>query len=145
MNDLKSIWKNRPKNKLFVSCNLTLTRFIQINAYPPKNSALPTPNQHKTCIKHTFLTRKIMQKKYFYLPTYPMFFRPLQETNNFFFRPYATLETGSPSNRHRRDYGLGPIKNIKNNKIFPTSIFRVSDSKMVQDLAIDCWLSLTTA
>ena len=26
-----------------------------------------------------------MQKKYFYLPTYPIFFGPLQETNNFFF------------------------------------------------------------
>ena len=36
-------------------------------------SPMPTPNQCKTCIKHTFLTKKIMQKKK--LPTYlPYFF-----------------------------------------------------------------------
>ena len=66
--------------KLFVSCNPTLTSF-----YP----ALPTPNQHKTCIKHTFLTKKIIppqkKKKITNLPTL-FFFRPLQETNNFFSR-----------------------------------------------------------
>ena len=40
----------------------------------------------KTCIKHTFLTKKIMKKKIYFtdLPTL-IFFGPLQETNNFFF------------------------------------------------------------
>ena len=53
------IW---PKKK-FVSCNPTLTSFIQKNRNPKVFSALPTPNQRKTCIKHTFLTKEIMQKK----------------------------------------------------------------------------------
>ena len=34
--------------------------FIQKNPYPKAFSALPTPNQRKTCIKHTFLTKIIM-------------------------------------------------------------------------------------
>ena len=61
---------------MFVSCNPTLTSFIQKNPYPKVFSALPTPNQRKTCIKHTFLNKKIMQKKFIY----PIFFGPLQET-----------------------------------------------------------------
>ena len=47
-------------------------------------SALQTSNQHKTCIKHTFLTKKIMQTNFFHQPTYPIFFKPLQETKNIF-------------------------------------------------------------
>ena len=75
----------RPKKKLFVSCNPTLTSFYSKNPYPKVFSALPTPNQRKTCVKNIFLTKKIMQKKKItYLPTL-CFFGPLQETNNFFF------------------------------------------------------------
>ena len=75
------------KKKLFVSCNPTLTSFYQKNPYPKFFSALPTQNQCKTCIKHTFLTKKIMQK-FFFLPTYlPYFFsdRYTNTGNNIFF------------------------------------------------------------
>ena len=55
-------------------------KFLFKKIHTPKFfSALPTPNQRKTCIKHLLLTKKMMQK-----PTYPIFFRPLQETNNIF-------------------------------------------------------------
>ena len=75
----------RPKKRCLFPVTLPLQVFIQKNPYPKVFSALPTPNQRKTCIKHTFLT-----KKYFTdLPTL-FFFRLLQETNNFFFRPYTS-------------------------------------------------------
>ena len=76
----------RPKKKLFVSCNPTLTSFYSKNPYPKVFSALPTPNQHQTCIKHKFLTKEIMQKKIFFTnqPTL-IFFRPLQETDYILF------------------------------------------------------------
>ena len=76
-----------PKKKLFVSCNPTLTSFYsKKNPYPKVFIALPTPNQHETCIKHTFLTKKIMKKKNLFtnLPTL-FFFGPLQETNSYSF------------------------------------------------------------
>ena len=47
--------------------------FTQKNPHPKYFSALQTHNQYKRCKKHTF----------FYLPTYPIFFRSLQETNIF--------------------------------------------------------------
>ena len=49
----------RPKKKLFVSCYPTLTRFYS-KKIPTLNFflALTTPNQRKTCIKHTFVTQK---------------------------------------------------------------------------------------
>ena len=63
------------KKKLFVSCNPTLTSFYSKISLPKVFTALQTPNQRKTCIKHTFLTKKIMQWKiFFYRPTYPFFF-----------------------------------------------------------------------
>ena len=58
------------KKKLFVSCNPTLTSFYQKNPYPKVFSAL---------IKHSFLTKEIMQKKCFYRPTYPYFFPTVTE------------------------------------------------------------------
>ena len=67
----------------------TLTSFYSKNPYPKVFSALPTSNQRKTCIKHTFLTQIIVQT-FFYRPTYP-FFLPLQETNNFFSWPNKLL------------------------------------------------------
>ena len=49
----------RPKKKLFVSCYPTLTRSYSKKIPTLKFfSALTTPNQRKTCIKHTFLTQK---------------------------------------------------------------------------------------
>ena len=76
----------RPKKSCLFPVTLPLQVFIFKNPYAKVFSALPTPNQRKTCIKHTFLTKKIIQKKYI-LPTYPypIFFGWLQETNNFFF------------------------------------------------------------
>ena len=59
-----------PKKKLFVSCNPTLTSFYSKKTYSKVFSALATPNQRKTCIKHTFLTKIIIKKKNFTdLPT----------------------------------------------------------------------------
>ena len=60
--------------KLFASCNPTLTSFYTKKSLPRVFSALPIPNQHEICIKHTFLTTKKMQKFLFYRPTYPIFF-----------------------------------------------------------------------
>ena len=78
--------KIRPKKKLFVSCNPTLTSFYQEKSLPKVFSAFSTPNQRKTCIKHKFLTKEIMPKKYFTdLPTL-LFSGPLQEINIFFFK-----------------------------------------------------------
>ena len=78
----------RPKKKLFVSCNPypNKTSFYSKKPYPKVFSALPTPNQRKTCIKHTFLTKKIMQKKYFLLTFLPDFFsnRYRKQTISFF-------------------------------------------------------------
>ena len=68
-----------------VLASLSQNIAIQTNPYPISFFTLPTPNQRKTCIKHTFLTKKIMQKNLFNRPTYPIFFIPLQETNNIFF------------------------------------------------------------
>ena len=68
---------------------LPLKVFIQKNPYPKVFSALPTPNQRKTCIKHTFLTKKIMQKKN-YRPTYPIFFRTVTGNKLFIFLGLAT-------------------------------------------------------
>ena len=61
------------EKKLFVSCNPTLARFYS-------KKSLPTPKQCKTCIKHTFLT-----KRKFFTDLPALFFGQLQETNNFFF------------------------------------------------------------
>ena len=38
--------------------------------------------------------KKKKKKKKIYLPTYPIFLEPLQETNNFFFRPNTAWEQG---------------------------------------------------
>ena len=60
---------------MFVSCNPTLTSFfIQRNPYPKVFICPPNSYQCKTCIKHTFLTKKIMQ--FFFLPTYLPYFFP---------------------------------------------------------------------
>ena len=75
----------RRKKKLFVSCNPTQQVFIQKNAYPKVFSALPTPNQCNTCIKHTFLTKNNTKKKDFTdLPTL-FFFRTVTGNKQFFF------------------------------------------------------------
>ena len=79
------------KKMLFVSCNPTPTSFsIKKNRYPKVFSALPNPNQRKTCIKHTFLTKKIMPKKCFTDLSTLFLFRLLQETSNIFW-PYGKL------------------------------------------------------
>ena len=59
--------------------------FYSKKSLPIFFSALPTPKQRKTCIKHTFMNKKIIQF-FFYRPTYPIFFVLLQETNIFFCR-----------------------------------------------------------
>ena len=46
---------------------------------------------HKT---HIF-DKKIIQKIFLYRPTYPILFRPLEETNNSFSRPNTKIE-GNP-------------------------------------------------
>ena len=67
------------KQSCFVSCNPTLTSFHFKKSLPKVFSPLPTPNQHKTCIKHTFLTN-------FLFPTYlPYFFLPVTRKKQFFF------------------------------------------------------------
>ena len=76
----------RLKKKLFVSCNPTLTSFIQKNTYPKVFLPLPTPNQCKTCIKLTFLTKKKTKKKRrFYWPTYPISFLTVTGNKQFIF------------------------------------------------------------
>ena len=74
----------RPK-KMSVSCNPTLTSFYLKKSPPKALSALPTPNQPKTCIKHTFFSNKKIEKekKNTDLPTLYSGGR-LQERNNFF-------------------------------------------------------------
>ena len=63
----------------------------------------PTPNQRRTCLKHTFWTKKII---YFFtdLPTL-FFFGPLQETN-FFSRPYRENSRLLQQNRDRHHFFL---------------------------------------
>ena len=73
------------KKKMIVSCNPTLTSFYSENPYPKVFSTFPTPNQRKTCIKHTFLTKKIMQEFFFYRPTYPIFLRTVTGNKQFLF------------------------------------------------------------
>ena len=74
----------RPKKGCLFPVTLPYQVFIQKNSYLKVFFCLPTPNQRKTCIKHTFLTKKIVRKYSFTdLPTL-IIFRPLQETNNFF-------------------------------------------------------------
>ena len=77
----------RPKKCCLFPLTLPLQVFIQKIPYPKVLSAIPTPNQRKTCRNHTFLTKKILKISFFYQPAFPIFFGPLQETNNFFFRP----------------------------------------------------------
>ena len=81
----------RPKKSLF-PVTLPYQVFIPKNPYP-SFSALTTPNQRKTYIKHTFLTQKIMQF-FFILPSYlPFFFsdRYRKQTISFF-RPNITAK-----------------------------------------------------
>ena len=55
---------------MFVSCNPTLTSLYSKKSLPKVFFHRPNSNQRKACIKHTFLTKKIMQKKDFTdLPT----------------------------------------------------------------------------
>ena len=68
--------KAKKKSSLF-PVTLPKQVFIQKNLYPKFFSALPTPNQRKTCIKHKFLTKRIMKKRRNYRPTYPIFFSGL--------------------------------------------------------------------
>ena len=63
------VYMQRPKEKLFVSCNPTL--FYSKETLPHFYSALPTANQHKTCINHTFLTKKIIPPNFFLLTYLP--------------------------------------------------------------------------
>ena len=70
--------KTHPKyylyiKKMFSSCNPTLTSFLfkkipTLKFLPPSQ----LPINVKTCIKHTLLTKKIMQFFPFYRPTYPI-------------------------------------------------------------------------
>ena len=76
----------RPKKSCLFPVTLPLQVFIRKKPYPKVFIGYPTPNQHKTCIKHTFLTKRNNAKKFFLLTYLPYcFFGPLQETNNFFF------------------------------------------------------------
>ena len=59
--------------------------FIQKNPYPKVFSTLPTPNQRKTCIKHTFLTKKDNRNIFHYRPTYPIFFQTVTGNKQFLF------------------------------------------------------------
>ena len=61
-------------------------RNLDINfTWPKVFSALPTPNQRKTCKKYTFLTKKIMQIFFFTsLPT-PYFFQTVTGNKQYFF------------------------------------------------------------
>ena len=80
--------KIRPKKKLFVSCNPTLSSlqvFIQKIPTLKFFAAVPTPNQRKTCIKHTFLAKKIMKKMIFLLTHLPLFFRTVTGNKQFLF------------------------------------------------------------
>ena len=68
----------RPKKSCLFPVTLPYQFFIQKNSYPNFFSALPTPKQHKTRIKHTFLTKKIIpppqkKKKITDLPTLFLF------------------------------------------------------------------------
>ena len=74
------------KKKLFVSYNPTLTSFFHQKEYPyPKVfSTLPAPNQRKTCIKQTFLTKKLTKKNKHFTDLPNIFLGPLQKTNNFY-------------------------------------------------------------
>ena len=85
------IWL-RPKKKLFVSCNPTLTSFYSKKCLPLSFFHLPTPNQRKTWIKHTFLTKKIMQKFFFYRPTYPIYLRTVTGNKQFLFLGLTKLQ-----------------------------------------------------
>ena len=55
-----------PKKMLFVSCNRTLTNYnSEKSLHLSFFFAFPTPNQHKTCIKHTFLQKELSKKDFF--------------------------------------------------------------------------------
>ena len=58
------------QTKLLVSCNPTLTSFLLKNTYPKVFFTLPTPNQHNTCMKHTFFNKKQSITIIFYPPIY---------------------------------------------------------------------------
>ena len=79
----------RPKKKLFVSCNPTVTSFYK------KKKPTRKKNMHKTCIKHTFFTKKIIGKKITDLPSL-YFFGPLQETQQLLFLGLMEIETSTP-------------------------------------------------
>ena len=80
----------RPKK--FVSCNFVSCKFLlKKDSYLNCLSALPTPNHHKTCLKHTFfLKEKIIQKKREeYLPT---IFSQTFTGNKHYFGPYLLCQ-----------------------------------------------------
>ena len=73
------------KKSCLFPVTLPLQVFIQKNPYPKVFISLSTPNQRKTCINHTFLTKKIMKKKIF-LPIYlPYFFQTVTGNKQFIF------------------------------------------------------------
>ena len=73
------------KKSYLFPVTLPIQVFTQKNPYPKVFSALTIPSQRETCIKHTFLTKKIMQKKK-KLPTYlPYFFRTITGNKQFLF------------------------------------------------------------
>ena len=77
--------------KLFVSCNPTLTPFYS-KKYIHQSffSALPTPNQRKTCIKHIFGQKN---NAFFFINYQPtlLFQTYVQETNNIFSWPNGEI------------------------------------------------------
>ena len=95
----------RPKRSCGFPVPYPINKFL-LKKIPTRKffSALPTPNQRKTCIKHSFLTKKIVQFLKI-LPTYPypifvgtvtgkqtFFFlslRPLLSSSSSFFEPWT--------------------------------------------------------
>ena len=71
--------------KLFVSYNHTLIIFYFKKPYPSFFSALPTPDQRKTCIKHTFLTKKKNPPKIYIIDLPTLFIFWTVTGNKFFF------------------------------------------------------------
>ena len=76
---------SKGENTCISASALTINRKLEL--YSKVFSTLPTPNQPKTCIKHTFLTKKIIKKKISTDLPIPLaiFLGLLQEANNFSF------------------------------------------------------------
>ena len=87
---------------------------------PVETTSHPRPkktNQHKTCIKHTFLTKRIIQKNIYFTDLPTLFFQTVTGNKQFlFFRPKRVLasrayvcylDTQTPKNRPSGHLYLG--------------------------------------